>query len=95
MALLFFLFVLLSTRTTGLPTVPIWYRGGFDAIPGDKIKTQMESDTVQPCKLCFGEPEIGGQVGTAAGGGEDETEKKRSKVGKTPAARKRSARGWD
>ena len=56
--------------------MPIQYRGGFDAIPGDEIKTQTQSDAVQPCKLYFGEPGIGGWVGTAAGGGEDETENK-------------------
>jgi len=53
----------------------------------------MESYAVQPCKLYFGEPGIGGQAGTAAGRGEDETEKKRSKVGKTPAGEEKRCGG--
>jgi len=44
-------------------------------IPEDEIKTQMESDAVQPCKLYFGESGIGGRAGMAAVGG-DEKERK-------------------
>jgi len=58
-------------------SVPIRYRGGFDVIPGDEIKTQTQSYAMQPCKLDFGEPGIRGWAGTAAGEGEDETEKKK------------------
>jgi len=36
-----------------LAAVPIRCQGGFDAIPGDEIKMQMQSDAVQPCKLYF------------------------------------------
>ena len=50
-----------------------------------------------PCNLVnfiFGEPGIGGLAGTAAGGrGEDETEKTRSKVGKTPAGKEKKCGG--
>jgi len=46
-------------------------------IPGDEIKTQMQPYAVQPCKLYFSERGIGGRAGMAAGGGEDETEKKK------------------
>jgi len=62
-------------------------------MPGDEIKTQMQSYAVQPCKLYFGEPGIGGRAGMAAGGGEDETGKKRSKVGKTPAGEEKKCGG--
>jgi len=48
---------------------------------------------MQPCKLYFSEPGIGGWAGTAAGRGEDETEKKRSKVGKTPAGGEKKCGG--
>ena len=37
--------------------------------PQDKIKTQMESDVVQPYKLYFGEPGIRGRTGKGVGGG--------------------------
>jgi len=47
----------------------------FNAIPQDEIKTQTESYAVQPHKLYFGEPGIGGLVGTAAGGGHKEERK--------------------
>jgi len=33
--------------------VPFQYREGFDAIPGDEIKTQTQSYDVQTCKLYF------------------------------------------
>ena len=62
-------------------------------MPGDEIKTQMQSYAVQPCKLYFDEPGIGVWVGMAAGGGEDETGKKRSKVGKTPAGEEKKCGG--
>ena len=55
----------------------------------------MESYAVQPCKLYFSELGIGGWAGMAAGGGEDETEKKGIKSEKPQWARKRSAGGWD
>jgi len=49
-----------------------------------------------PCNLTnfiFGELGIGGLTGTAAGAGEDETEKKKSKVGKTPADKEKKCGG--
>ena len=49
--------------------------GRFRYNPKVKIRMQMESDAVQPCKLYFGEPGIGGGAGTAEGEG-DERERK-------------------
>ena len=75
-------------------TVPIRYQGGFDEIPGDEIEKETQSDAVQPCKLYFGELEIGGWVVMAAGGGEDETEKKKmGKVRKTSADKEKNCKG--
>jgi len=74
--------------------VPIQYRGGFDVIPGDEIKTQMQSYAVQPCKLYFGE--LGtGRAGTAARGGERRRDRKKKgvKSEKPQQVRKRSAGG--
>ena len=48
---------------------------------------QKESDAVQPCKLCFSEPGIRDQVGTAAGGGHEKERKK--KTGKKGREKKR------
>ena len=48
----------------------------------DKIKTQMESDAVQPCKLYFHEVGSGGQASTQWGEGErreEERERERKK----------------
>ena len=61
---------------------------------------QMESDAVQPCKLYFGEPGIGGRVGMAVEGGrgkergkkkerKGERNKERSKVEQPQWARQR------
>jgi len=46
------LVIVLSLVHTFL-SVPIQYRGGFDVIPGDEIKTQTQSYAVQPCKVYF------------------------------------------
>jgi len=47
---------------------------------------------MQPCKLCFGEPGIGGQAGTAAGG-EKTRQKERSKVKKAPVGEEKKCGG--
>jgi len=51
--------------------------GRFRYDPKDEIKTQTESDAVQPYKFYFGEPRIGDQAGTAAGGGHEKEKKKK------------------
>jgi len=51
-----------------------------------------------PCNLVnfiFGEPGIGGLAGTAVGGGEDETGKKRSEVAKTSAGKEKKCGGGE
>ena len=48
-------------------------------IPGDKIKTQMESHAMKTCILYFGEPGIGGWAGTTAGGGHEKEKKKKER----------------
>ena len=60
--------------------------------PKDEIKTQMESDAMQPCKLYFGEPGNGGWAGTAVGG-EDMRKKERIQAEKAHVVRIRSAGG--
>ena len=58
--------------------VPIRYQGGFNVIPGDEIKMQMQPYAVQPCKLYFqgiGNRRSGGDG--SGRGGEDETGKKK------------------
>jgi len=67
--------------------------GRFRYDPKDEIKTQTESDAVQPYKFYFGEPRIGDQAGTAAGGGhEKEKKKKKTNHKKTKERERQKAR---
>jgi len=78
-------------------SVPIRYQGGFDAIQGDKTKTQTQSDAVQPCLFDFILVNRESEVRRGQQQGEEKTRQKKKgvKSEKPQRARKRSAGWWD